>query len=160
MADTSMPVPVKKKKQVPAKQEKAKGMQVPEGVKFYYLGRPGKQGSRNHNGVVTIAVKPEHHKLKLGFSFCSPADNYLKLLGRDIALTRLENDPFVIPYVYDHESMARQVIKGVLSHDFKSLLAGGINNAPVSYDVPSWTKKKKKPVANILAEIRLTILNI
>ena len=65
-------------------QPRKKGLEIPPGVKFIYLGRPGdsciapllypkRVGSRDHQGIVTVAwMLPNPDTLYLGFSFCNP----------------------------------------------------------------------------------------
>jgi hypothetical protein len=66
-------------------QVKRKGLPVPKGMKFLYLGLPGsgvifigpksqkQAGSQDHEGVVTVAwISPAPGILHLGFSFCNP----------------------------------------------------------------------------------------
>ena len=69
-------------------QPKKKGLPVPEGVKFLYIGAPQgktKKGVPQHQGVVTVAwITPGPGVLHLGFFFCSPEDRWCKATGRDM----------------------------------------------------------------------------
>lgn len=125
-------------------QFKKKSLPVPEGVTFFYFGRP-KSGSRGHKGVVTMAtITPEPGILHLSFSFCSPKDSWCKVTGRDMALARLLY-PVVVPYLYSPKRTAREVARAVMTHDFKRL-AGLTPGATMWGSVASWTKDLAKRV--------------
>ena len=127
-------------------QPKKKGLPVPEGVKFLYIGAPqGKtqKGLPQHQGVVTVAwIESSSGILYLGFSFCSPKDPWCKAAGRDMALARLLH-PLVIPFLYDAKRTAHEVTKAVLSHDFERL-AALTPGATMWERVPSWTRNLAK----------------
>ena len=136
-------------------QPKKKGLPVSPGVKLLYFGRPEgvktchlgpypvKGGSREHQGVVTVAwIEPSPGTLHLGFSFCSPKDPWCKTTGRDIALTRLLH-PVVIPFLYSSQRTVHEVARAIMSHDFKRLaaIAPGVTMWGIT---PSWTKDLAK----------------
>lgn len=135
-------------------QPKQKGLPVPLGVKFLYIGRPPglclhqdlwrhlslpKTGSRTHQGVVTVAwIEPTPGILHLGFSFCSPEDPWCKATGRDMALARLLH-PLVIPYLYSPKKTVHEVARAVLTHDFGRIAA--LSPGVTMWErVPSWTR--------------------
>ena len=80
-------------------QPKKKGLPVPPGVKFLYIGVPRgktKKGVPQHRGVVTVVwIESSPGTLVMGFSFCSPEDPWCKITGRKIAMTRLYEHPLV-----------------------------------------------------------------
>ena len=130
-------------------QPKKKGLPVPPGVKFIYIGAPRgktKKGSPQHQGVVTVAwIEPSPGTLHLAFSFCSPKDRWCKATGRDMALARLLH-PAVIPCLYSPKRTVHEVVRAVLTHDFMRIytLAPG---ATMLGMVPSWTKALVKRMA-------------
>lgn len=131
-------------------QPKKKGLPVPEGVKFVYIGRP-QGGSREHKGVVTVAWKIARPGiLHLGFSFCSPGDRkkgiapdpFCKIEGRNYAIESLHNlrgHKIVIPFLYSPKRTVHDVTRAVLTHDYA--LAPGVT---MWERVPSWTKDLAK----------------
>lgn len=129
-------------------QPKKKGLPVPPGVKFLYVGAPRgktKRGMPQHQGVVTVAwITPAPGVLHLGFSFCSPKDPWCKAKGRDMALARLlkrTGPTIILPFLYDAKRTVREVVRAVLSHDFGRLepFCPG-TTAWGHIKVPSWTK--------------------
>ena len=140
-------------------QPKKKGLPVPEGVKFLYIGAPrGKtqKGVPQHQGVVTVAwITPSPGTLHLGFSFCSPKDRWCKITGRDMALARLLR-PLVIPFLYDTKRTVHEVVRAVLTHDFMriAVLSPG---ATMWGRVPDWTRglAKRMSKTRVVAIYRL-----
>lgn len=63
-------------------------------VKFAYTNKPCYVNS--HDGVVTVASYREGDIVYFGESYCSPEDTYDKHYGCDLAVARLNNDPFII----------------------------------------------------------------
>ena len=149
-------VPKSLNKAVPPKK---KGLPVPEGVKFLYVGAPRgktKKGVPQHQGVVTVAwISPTPGILHLGFSFCSPKDPWCKATGRDMALARLIH-PLVIPFLYSPKRTVHEVTRAVLSHDFERL-AALTPGATMWERVPSWTRglAKRMSKTRVVAIYRL-----
>lgn len=127
-------------------QSKKKGLPVPDGVKFLYLGRPSKGVNWSHKdweyyqqGVVTVAwIESSPGVLHLGFSFCSPKDRWCKITGRDMAMARLLT-PIVIPFLYDAKRTVHEVVRAVVTHDFMRLAALTPGATMIWERVPSWT---------------------
>lgn len=145
---------------------KKKGLPVPEGVKFLYIGRPRHKtpamealdrafgprleqvfGPQNadygdHKGVVTVAwITPAPGVLHLGFSFCSPEDPWCKAKGRDMAAARLRWLMMTVPFLYDAKRTVYEVARAILSHDFDLLKPLCLAIADWGHSrVPSWTK--------------------
>lgn len=122
-------------------QGKKRGLSIPPGTTFIYIGRP-RGGAREHQGVVTVAMlSPAPGILHLGFSFCSPSDPWCKITGRDLAIARLIN-PIMVPCLYSPRQIALEVARAVMMHDFELLRVG--LRMPFLTNVPSWTKKLVK----------------
>lgn len=85
-----------------------------------------------NGGVITGAARRdlEESKVKVGFSFCSWKDNFVKAFGRKIAIGRLEKRPIVIPCV--HSTLAIKDALSVICAD---------EGARVTYGVPNWVPK-------------------
>lgn len=136
------PLFLKKPSVIRPPQPKKKGLPVPEGVKFLYIGAPRgktKKGVPQHQGVVTVAwIEPSPGTLHLGFSFCSPKDRWCKVTGRDMAMARLLT-PVVIPFLYDAKRTVREVVRAVVTHDFMRLAALAPGATMIWEQVPSWT---------------------
>ena len=153
---------LKKPSVIRAPQPKKKGLPLPEGMKFIYIGAPRgktKKGVPQHQGVVTVAwISPAPGVLHLGFSFCSPKDRWCKVTGRDMALPRLIH-PLVIPFLYDAQRTVHEVVRAVLSHDFVRLAALS-PGATMWRLVPPWTKglakrmRAKARVAKLVAAMK------
>lgn len=143
-------------------QPKKKALPVPEGVKFLYVGRPtwlsasrlapdGSEGARNHEGVVTVAYCTyDTHIAYVAFSFCSPKDSWCRAMGRDMALARLRTSYLTVPYFYDAKRTVREVVRAVLSHDWKTLF-NVANYVPSDLQhfqcsVPGWTRALAKRI--------------
>ena len=160
-------------------QPKKKGLPVPEGVKFLYVGAPRgktKRGFPQHQGVVTIAyITPAPGILHMGFSFCNPGqkgippdgkgnghlgrpntppDRWCRATGRDMALARLIH-PLVIPFLYSPKRTVHEVTRAVLSHDFGRLAA--LTPGATMWEVPSWTRglAKRMSKTRVVAIYRL-----
>ena len=127
----------------PIAQPKKKGLPVPQGMKFYYYGRPRK-GSNDHHGVVTVAwIESSPGTLVMGFSFCSPEDPWCKIAGRELAMKRLYEHPLVMPYLYSPKRTVHETVRAVVTHDFMRIAALS-PGATMLGMVPSWTKDLAK----------------
>ena len=140
-------------------QPKKKGLPVPEGVKFLYIGAPRgktKKGVPQHQGVVTVAwITPGPGVLHLGFSFCSPKDHWCKITGRDQTLARLLH-PIVMPFLYSPKRTVHETVRAVLTHDFQRVTALS-PGATMLGTVPSWTKNLAK---RLMVGYKLTWLRV
>lgn len=143
---------------VPRLQPKKKGLTVPEGIKFLYVGAPWgktKKGVPQHQGVVTVAwVESSPGTIVMGFSFCSPADPWCKTTGREISMKRLYEHPLVIPSLYSPKRTAYEVARAIISHDFGRLAALS-PGATMWERVPSWTRTLSKWLPLLAASDRL-----
>ena len=124
-------------------QEKKHGKPIPRGVKFAYIGKPGP-------GVVTVAwAETTPGRLRMAFSFCSPADPWCKETGRNIAVARLFEHSLNVRYLYSPKRIVHEVARAILAHDFVRL-AGCLENEhllaamQVKGHFPSWTKDLAK----------------
>jgi hypothetical protein len=114
---------------------------IPAGVKFIYFGRP-RQGDR-HQGVMTVAysVHEKSQTIEMGYSFCSPVDNWIKAKGQDIALRRLNQRAVVANYLYDPRRLVLQITQAMMERKFDSL--GNVlftYPGDIEASVPSWSK--------------------
>ena len=141
-------------------QLKKKGLPVPEGVKFIYVGAPRgktKKGVPQHQGVVTVAwIETTPGLLRMAFSFCSPQDRWCKGTGRDMVVDRLYEQSLVIPFLYSPKRTVHEVVRAILSHDFGRLAA--LTPGATMYErVPSWTRglAKRMSKTRVVAIYRL-----
>ena len=58
-------------------------------IVYRYIGDLSKS---RKNGVITVATSRESGKLRLGMSFCSPKDHFVKEKGRKIAVDRMVDE--------------------------------------------------------------------
>jgi len=76
-------------------------------VRYVYLRR--QHTSRNHGGVVTCAATLiDPNTLNVGFSFCSPKDEFVKKVGRNKAAGRmLSHHASTVPF---HGNTYRDIV--------------------------------------------------
>ena len=89
---------------------------IPAGVRFIYFGRPGP-------GVMTVAysIHEKSQTIEMGYSFCSPMDNWIKAKGQDIALRRLNQRAVVANYLYEPRRLVVQIAQAMMERRFKNL---------------------------------------
>ena len=89
---------------------------IPPGVRFIYFGRPGP-------GVMTVAysIHEKSQTIEMGYSFCSPMDNWIKAKGQDIALRRLNQRAVVANYLYEPRRLVVQIAQAMMERRFKNL---------------------------------------
>lgn len=85
-----------------------------DGIRYYYFGRT-KTG--NTNGIITCATRLNGFDVHVGFSFCSPKDNFKKEMGRRIALGRLNESPVILKFTGHSGDDVAAYIKTVIESD-------------------------------------------
>ena len=97
-------------------QAKPERVTIPAGVRFIYFGRPGP-------GVMTVAysIHEKSQTIEMGYSFCSPMDNWIKAKGQDIALRRLNQRAVVANYLYEPRRLVVQIAQAMMERRFKNL---------------------------------------
>ena len=106
---------LKKPAVIKPSQPKAR-LTIPAGVRFIYFGRPGP-------GVMTVAysIHEKSQTIEMGYSFCSPMDNWIKAKGQDIALRRLNQRAVVANYLYEPRRLVVQIAQAMMERRFKNL---------------------------------------
>ena len=97
-------------------QLRSEKLTIPAGVRFIYFGRPGP-------GVMTVAysIHEKSQTIEMGYSFCSPMDNWIKAKGQDIALRRLNQRAVVANYLYEPRRLVVQIAQAMMERRFKNL---------------------------------------
>jgi len=100
---------------------------------FRYIGNVKEPDG--HSGIITVASKADFEtgRVRLGLSFCSPDDTFLRWKGRTIAEGRLQKHPIVINF----KSAPREAIN-------KFLCALVLNNQGFCDTVESLPEKAAK----------------
>lgn len=104
-----------------------------------------------HGGVVTLVLELDSNRrrMKLGFSFCSPEDQFIKKQGVTKAQERLRDCPIEVPVLYGADFMAKEVLKALCARDWGTLeqvTTLEIHTEAWRRAVPSWAKKWWKSV--------------
>ena len=121
-------------------------------IKFYYVRRDSnKVGKAGHCGVMTIATKVKDSMVAFGFSFCSPKDQFVKSLGRKIALGLLESHPIVTSFTGNSANDIARVWKEHNTWDYNRMK----NGEKVCIIPQIW---RKSLLANII-QTGLTVVN-
>lgn len=99
-----------------------------------------------HGGVVTIVLELDSNRrrMKLGFSFCSPDDPFVKRTGVENAIRRLQECPIEVPVLYAADLMAHEILKALCTRDWGTLeqvTTLEIHTEAWKRAVPSWAKK-------------------
>jgi hypothetical protein len=99
-----------------------------------------------HGGVVTLVIEldPNRRRMKLGFSFCTPEDQFIKKEGVKYAMERLRDCPIEILVLYQADHAAGEVLKALCIRDWNTLEQ--VTTLPIYTPawrkaVPSWAKK-------------------
>jgi len=151
-SDTLIPAARLAAKRKAKETKKVKGLPVPAGVTFLYLGRLSKSvpalfrppsGRFGHAGVITVAmIIPEPTRLHLGLAFCSPEDPWCKVKGRDMALARLFLTPVVVPFLDEPQRVTTWVVSALVRRDFATIRKFALSlPGDIETLVPGWTKK-------------------
>ena len=127
-------------------QAKPERVVIPAGIRFLYFGR-AKQGER-HQGVMTVAysVCQNPDLIEIGFSFCSPADSWVKDRGRELAVERLLKMPITARYLYEPRRSVFHIVQALMERKFQELskivtVDGSEFFAPYwASKVPCWSK--------------------
>ena len=124
-------------------QAKPERVVIPAGTRFIYLGR-ARQGER-HQGVMTVAysVDEKNREVKIGFSFCSPKDPWVKAKGQSIALDQIVGLRLHAPYLYEPKREVVEIAQALMEHRWDWLKYYCARNWPgglVIKKVPCWSK--------------------
>ena len=123
-------------------------------VKVHHL----RDKSKSHEGVVTVAYAEGPKHIGFGFAFCSPTDNFVREIGKNIATERLHNQPLIITTTTTkgkkHTDIGRVeaekfILRLMLTRDWDRLhhrAARVPNNFHTL--VPGWFKKWGKKLIN------------
>lgn len=99
-----------------------------------------------HDGIVTLVIEldPNRRRMKLGFSFCKPGDQFIKKEGTKYAHERLRDCPIEIPVLYQGDHAAGEILKALCLRDWGTLeqvTTLEIHTEAWRRGVPSWAKK-------------------
>ena len=124
-------------------QLRSEKLTIPAGVRFIYFGR-SRQGER-HQGVMTVAysVDEKNREVKIGFSFCSPKDPWVKAKGQSIALDQIVGLRLHAPYLYEPKREVVEIAQALMEHRWDWLKYYCARNWPgglVIKKVPCWSK--------------------
>jgi hypothetical protein len=163
-------------------QPKSKGLEIPPGMKFLYLGRPGsgvifigpksqkQAGSQDHEGVVTVAwISPAPGTLHIGFSFCNPghpgvpprSDSKGRPAVRPDSFCKAEGRDYAMknlyddPLVYSFLYNAKRAVCDVVKATLNhDPRLKQFASVPPLLKVPSWTKNLGKRPKRICVLLR------
>jgi hypothetical protein len=163
-------------------QPKRKGLKIPPGMKFHYLGLPGsgvifigpksqkQAGSQDHEGVVTVAwISPAPGILHLGFSFCNPGNNGVppgpgsrgRPATRPDSFCKAEGRDIAMknlyddPLVYSFLYNAKRAVCDVVKAAINhDPRLQQFASVPPLLKVPSWTKNLRKQPKRICVLLR------
>jgi len=107
-------------------------------VKFHHL---RSKAVSSGLGAVTVAYKEVRNGIAFGFAFCSPKDNFNKHTGCDIALSRLETLPVVVPMKGNRRETEKFVFRMFIARNFDRLAKRAKVPSGLPNIVPGWFKR-------------------